>query len=814
MTKVVTVCSFLLASLLLVNGCNGQESSSSSSIVQSSPSSIINVDLGPIFDELPEKSEAPLQPGTSSLRMTFDVKDGIPYQNDIVYPYFDPQDSIYIDLSGTWYKKRIENFDVNKKASLDLTFLGRSKEVVRKFVSESQGYLRGDFDKEQSDTIELPLPENKLYRKPTRDGVEKYEMGTWYYKEININELTNSSYILKSLGSNYVTDLFVNGYYVGYHEGGHTPFAFDISSFLKEGVNSLSLRVHGIPFGMRSDTIPGDIQGTDYFNYTGPMQLMYIEKLPLAHIARVDALSKDTLDGFDVSVVIENKSLNNISNNIKYILYEADQSKYLNEVSAKSIIGDKVLENEIENISVNSNDVEKVEFSIYLDNPKLWDVNDPNLYVLEVNFNNQTTYHQLGLRTVKTVGTHIHLNNASTFFAGVARHEESMNYGRTFNWETVINDLDIIKELGANFVRTGHYPNQLYTYILLDRYGLASAVELPIWQNDEDSYKRIIKRGIGLQIWREMIFSNYNSPSVIFWSTQNEAGARKSRLELNEILASDLKENYNDGRLVMQSAAADRPGPYDNTTVPLDVPGYTLYFETFHGDVAYGGTRKFLVNTRDNEGSKDKPAMNTEYGYWEDHSRIFRTLQADMEFATVNKDGTINENGFVAAVVYWTIADWYVNHQDHIQGMGLVSIKRVKKSLFYKVQAIYQDLMKNNGKALSGVTKDIDKNIYNHNKVDTNIEIEIDYNDLNKYNYIVFSFDKDILDEKLNLTLIGETTYPYQIDTIFSEVRIPTSFLVRYAKKEGKSVIKITLSSNLSTHLNAVKLSDSIFEIF
>ena len=155
--------------------------------------------------------------------MTFDVKDGIPYQNDIVYPYFDPQDSIYIDLSGTWYKKRIENFDVNKKASLDLTFLGRSKEVVRKFVSESQGYLRGDFDKEQSETIELPLPENKLYRKPTRDGVEKYEMGTWYYKEININELTNSSYILKSLGSNYVTDLFVNGYYVGYHEGGHTP---------------------------------------------------------------------------------------------------------------------------------------------------------------------------------------------------------------------------------------------------------------------------------------------------------------------------------------------------------------------------------------------------------------------------------------------------------------------------------------------------------------------------------------------------------------------------------------------------------------
>ena len=145
-------------------------------------------------------------------------------------------------------------------------------------------------------------------------------MGAWYYKEIVIDELTNDSYLLKSLGSNYVSDLFINGQYVGYHEGGHTPFAFDITSFLVSGVNSISLRVHGIPFGMRSDTIPGDIQGTDYFNYTGPMQQMYIEKLPLSHIARVDALSLDSLDGFNVKVIIENQSDEIVNKNITYKL--------------------------------------------------------------------------------------------------------------------------------------------------------------------------------------------------------------------------------------------------------------------------------------------------------------------------------------------------------------------------------------------------------------------------------------------------------------------------------------------------------------
>ena len=64
----------------------------------------------------------------------------------------------------------------------------------------------------------------------------------------------------------------------------------------------------------------------------------------------------------------------------------------------------------------------------------------------------------------------------------------------------------------------------------------------------------------------------------------------------------------------MQSAA-DRPGLM---IIQLfhRCSGYTLYFETFHGDVAYGGTRKFLVNTRITKAVKINP-MNTEYGYWE-----------------------------------------------------------------------------------------------------------------------------------------------------------------------------------------------------
>jgi beta-glucuronidase len=807
--KTKLLCSFALLSLL-VTGCGDTSSSTSSSSSKGSNSSLENMssELGPKYESLPKDKVLPLSVGTSSLAMTMDLKDGIPYQNEIVYPSFNPQDSLLIDLSGKWYKRRIINLDASKKESLDVTFEGRSQDLINRYVSESQGYIRGEFNRLASDTISLPLPENKLYRKVAADGVEKYEMGTWYYREFELDEKTNDSYIFKSLGSNYITDVFVNGMYVGYHEGGHSPFAFDITNYVFKGTNSITLRVHGIPFGSRSDTIPGDIQGTDYFNYTGPMQLMYIERLPLTHIARVDVTSLSTLDGFNVSVVIENEDNKTNSSPITYKLYEADQSKYLDAPDAKSIIGELVLTGtDIETTVAANKDIKK-NFVIKVDNPKLWDVNDPNLYVLEVSYNNQVHYSQVGLRTIKSVGTHLYLNDVDTFFAGVARHEESMNYGRTFNWETLINDLNGIKELGATFLRTGHYPNQIYTYILLDRYGIASGVELPIWQNDEDSYKRIVKRGIGLQLWREMIFSNYNSPSIIFWSTQNEAGALITRTQLNQILQDDIKNNYNDGRIVMQSAAADRPGPNDSSTAPLDAAGYTLYFETFHGDVAYGGTKKFLVNTRNNSGSKDKPAINTEYGYWADDDRIFRTLQADLEYATVNKDGTINENGFMACVVYWTYADWYVNHQQHIQGMGLTSLSRNKKNLYYKLKGIYLDLMQNNGKAINSAVKDAPVTKYTHNLTSTNGEFSITSDELNKYNYIVLYFNNDMYSEKVNLTFTGKSSYFYKVDTVFKEVKIPTSYFVPYMKQEGTNDIIFNFSTNLTNNFVKINLED------
>src|SRR5699024_9226373 len=107
------------------------------------------------------------------------------------------------------------------------------------------------------------------------------------------------------------------------------------------------------------------------------------------------------------------------------------------------------------------------------------------------------------------------LNEEPIFLAGVARHEEWPGYGRTASWERIKSDFLQIRELYVNMVRTGHYPNHIYTFIMLDRLGLTAMSEIPLWQFETHHYQIQEKRKISYQMWREMVFSNFNRPSII-----------------------------------------------------------------------------------------------------------------------------------------------------------------------------------------------------------------------------------------------------------------------------------------------------------
>jgi len=659
----------------------------------------------------------------SMLRTTLELKtaDGvaIPFQNGIPVPSFEPQERETLSLHGEWRKRRFaadHGFSMRQRDAAWLLELERREGSWLRGGIDGEGSGDGDGDGDGGGRWELhtiPSTENALGGEERAGAAETYEDGVWYCRSFRLgSERDEAVYVLKSLGMSYIADVWVNGAWIGYHEGGFTPFAFDVTERLRAGMNELRIRIDNPPWGSRSDSIPA-VAGTDFFNYTGIVQDLFIEVLPAVHVVRADIVPLDTSGRLQATVVLANRSRESHCVVLDGELFEADRDgpDYLASPHASSIVGRRAavvgsLQGEV---CMGAGETRVVRREVKVAEPKLWDVRQPNLYVGEFALSlpghdgapkaeRLDRFHtQFGIRTVRTRGTNILLNGEPVFLAGIARHEEWPDTGRTASWERIRGDLQQIAGMNANFVRTGHYPNHVYSYLLLDRLGLLAASEIPLWQFETEHYEAQEEKGLAVQMWREMVYSQYNRPSVVLWSTQNESKDVELRLALNRRLVRDLRERYNDGRLTTQSAAADQPGPLDPSMEPLDVAGWTMYFGIFHGGTYYEGTRDFLKAAH--AAYPDKPILNTEFGHWtgeaeEEADRQLatyeETLRALMEQATITADGEVRPEGYVAGIDFWIMYNWYVNHNRWIDTFGIWRMDRRKeKAIAARIRADY-----------------------------------------------------------------------------------------------------------------------------
>ncbi len=187
-------------------------------------------------------------------------------------------------------------------------------------------------------------------------------------------------------------------------------------------------------------------------------------------------------------------------------------------------------------------------------------------------------------------------------------------------------------------------------------------------------------------MFREMVFKDYNRPSIVLWSTCNECLDVPNRKIFIERVNQDLDSNYPDGRFVTQSAAADRPGANDDSQNACDVAGWTMYFGIFHGSVYFTGTYNFLNSAKAN--FPNKPIIDTEFGYWSSENNSTEQEQVDVfnntflafkQHAALNSTGTININGSLMTCTWWCVFDWYSHqHPSGFQSMGLYSMDRTR----------------------------------------------------------------------------------------------------------------------------------------
>ncbi|MDK8182181.1 glycoside hydrolase family 2 TIM barrel-domain containing protein [Paenibacillus sp. UMB4589-SE434] len=635
----------------------------------------------------------PQQMTDGFLLPTFQIEQvkehAIAFQSGIPVPTFEPQKRQTLSLHGVWRKQRFA-------ADHDQSLTPRSMKWISEVEADAKGRTELQYDDSEWTAIELPGPENRMSGEESSAGAERYEDGVWYRRTFHVPiHWLEMAVTLKSLGISYVCDIWINGQWAGYHEGGFTPFALDVTSMLREGTNMITIRIDNPPWGSRIDMIPARAD-TDFFNYTGVIQDLYLEAAPTIHIARLDVVPQNEQGRLFVKAVIENRSAVGAQATLEGKLYEAttETDKLLASPYADDIRASVVAVDDWEPRSVKLEPWQSivVTWHLHVHEPKLWDMEHPHLYVAELSLCREQLEQrdqlatQFGIRTIRTSGTQIQLNGHAVFLRGIARHEEWPRYGRTAAWERIKTDLQQIQQLHANMVRTAHYPNHIYTYLLTDRLGLAAMSEIPLWQFETIHYEAQEQKRLADQMWREMIYSQFNRPSVLLWSTQNESKEVKLRKIYNERLVHDVRSNYADDRLITQSAAADQPGAHDESMEPLDVAAWTMYFGIFHGGTAYEGTQQFLEEAH--KLWPDKPILNTEYGYWsqEDNSDAHKqvqmyheTLRALLERATVTAAGLPRPEGFVAGIDYWSIYNWYVNHSQWVQTMGLYQMDRLRE---------------------------------------------------------------------------------------------------------------------------------------
>jgi beta-galactosidase len=644
------------------------------------------------------QAQFPLLDSTLFIRQINGI--AVPYQNGIPVPSFEKQNRAMVPLSGLWKKYRFA-------ANHTITMYNRTNSGLDLVTNEAGNRFAVNFDDSGWGYKMLPAVENTL--NANEKTPEYYQSGVWYRRTFQVpDSLAGKKATLKFYSVNYVCDVWVNGTYLGYHEGGYTPFAFDVSSVVRtDTVNVIAVRVDNLPWGTRNDIVP--FYTCDWFNYTGIIHDVYLDFSGPVSVVRADVVPKNVSGNVQAKIVIANRTSLQTDVDVSVAVYSAktDSVSLTKEISAELMNAPVPLSGTVNySLSISKDSVGVVPASFSIVNPSLWSPKHPNLYILKVTVSKNGTVldefaTQFGIRTVRTNGSKFLLNEKQAFLHGIARHEDHPNYGRSLPLNVIFSDLALIKAMSANYIRTGHYPNHPYTYLVADRLGLMIMEEIPVWWFDDATSWNIQnnQRHIHHQMFREMVFRDYNRPSIAMWSTSNECKDVTGRAIFNKAVRSELNQLYPDGRLMTQSAAADRPGPADASQQESDVRGWTMYFGIFHGSTMFGGTKQFIADAVAVD--PNKPVIDTEYGYWSSENGASQQQQVvtfDSTFAAfslytpVNQNGVVKTTGPLMGVTWWCAFDWYTHQQTlGYQSMGLLRMNRTNpKPVYANLTTMYK----------------------------------------------------------------------------------------------------------------------------
>ena len=347
--------------------------------------------------------------------------------------------------------------------------------------------------------------------------------------------------------------VWVNGKEVGYSEDSCLPSEFDITDLVKEGDNTLAVRVFKWTDGSY-------LEDADHWRMSGihrEVLLLYQPQVAICDFGVRTKLDSDYKNAaLWVRPVIAMDPDADVRNwNVVGRLYDPSGAKVGDDmmITAAEIYHEKYPQRDNVHYPLLEQKVE---------NPLLWTAETPNLYTLVLSLYDaegslvEARSTKVGFREVKISGQQFLVNGVPVKLYGVNRHDHSEYGGKSVTREEMEADIRLMKQFNFNSIRTCHYPNDPYIYDLCDKYGL--------YVMDEANLET---HGVGGQISNEptwvssfmeratrMVIRDRNHPSVVFWSLGNESGVGP-----NHAAMAGWIEDYDPTRPIHYEGAQGQP---------------------------------------------------------------------------------------------------------------------------------------------------------------------------------------------------------------------------------------------------------------
>ena len=403
----------------------------------------------------------------------------------------------------------------------DFIIFGKRYQRPEGNPGENIAYVKSDFDDSEWRHLNLPHdwaiegPFNIDYNGST--GKLPYWGIRWYRKTLELSQDDAGKQIYLDIdGAMSYVSVWCNGQYVGGWPYGYASFRLDLTPYIKAGQkNVLAIRLDN----------PDDT--SRWYPGSGIYRNVWLVKTSPVHVEQWGTFVRNQQVDSEIAVMEMGVNIENHAG--KDVQVKLQTSVYLQGKDGRPV-GEEVTQSMIKDIAIKKDSWSSARFQFKVDKPKLWDIDTPNCYVavsrVFMDGKEMDSYETpFGIRTIEfTHDQGFMLNGQKVAIKGVCMHHDLGALGAAFNEVAAERQLRIMKEMGANAIRTSHNPPAPELVALCDRMGLMMQLELAdTWQKG----KRKNDYNLLFDDWseadmRSLVRHYRNHPSVIMWSIGNE----------------------------------------------------------------------------------------------------------------------------------------------------------------------------------------------------------------------------------------------------------------------------------------------------